>query len=103
MIDNCHNYSCPSGTLSLKLVAVEDFPSLPVTPSKSPPSKKSIVKQRGADSDIIATLSTLINTRSGAIEKMVSLKIEGLQKTIDFACSEIKDMKNKLILVKRGW
>ncbi len=61
--------------------------SLPVTPSKPPAHKKgkSSSLNEQADSAIIFTLSSLINTRSDALEGMIStnaLKIEGLKKTI---------------------
>jgi hypothetical protein len=61
--------------------AVEDdkFPSLPVTPCKPLPSKKP-----NMNSDIVATLSLLINSRSDATEKMVggnTMVIKGLIKT----------------------
>jgi hypothetical protein len=48
------------------------------------------------NSDIVATLSLLINSRSDAIDKMVganTMVIEGLKKTVEFACGEIKDVK----------
>lgn len=50
--------------------------------------------------DIIASLSAPINTLSDNIESMVSanaLKIEGLKKTIDFECAEIKEVKSKCV------
>ncbi|XP_031672453.1 Golgi phosphoprotein 3-like isoform X1 [Oncorhynchus kisutch] len=66
LIDNCHNYAWPMDNIML-LNAVEDdeFPSLPVTPCKPPPSKNP-----NMNSDIVATLSLLINSRFDAIEKM---------------------------------
>lgn len=69
---------------------------LPDSPAK-PPSKKG--KADDDISSIISTLSNLINTRSDAIEKMVSektLKIEGLKKTVDFVCAELNDIKGKV-------
>ncbi len=68
----------------------------PDSPAK-PPSKKG--KTDDDISSVIATLSQLINTRSDTIEKMVSenaLKIEGLKKTVDFVCSEINVIKDKV-------
>ncbi len=68
----------------------------PDRPAK-PPSKKG--KTDDDISSVIATLSQLINTCSDTIEKMVSenaLKIEGLKKTVDFVCSEINDIKDKV-------
>jgi len=81
---------------------MEEFPLLPITPSKSPVSKKmmcTVGSEHANSSDIIVSLSTLINTRSDSIESMVSanaLKIEGLKKTIDFVCAEVKDVKSKV-------
>ena len=66
LIDNCHNYACPMDNIMLSNAVEDDeFPSLPVTPCKPPPSKKP-----NMNSDIVATLSLLINSRSDAIEKM---------------------------------
>ncbi|KAL1276877.1 hypothetical protein QQF64_023550 [Cirrhinus molitorella] len=50
-------------------------------------------------SHLLSQRSQLINSRSDTIEKMVSanaLKIEGLKKTVDFACAEINDIKSKV-------
>lgn len=55
------------------------------------------------DSDIVATLSLLINYMSDAIEKMVganTMVIEGLKKTVEFACGVIKDGKMGVAKVK---
>ena len=57
------------------------------------PSKKSTVEHRGVNFDTIATLSKLINTRSDTIDKMVSLKIEGLQKNIHFPVQKLRMWK----------
>lgn len=104
---NCHDYANTVGHLSLML-SEEEFPSYPATPCKPPASKKALLKEDCAVSpshvDIVDTLSTLINTRSDAIEKMVgenSMKIEGLKLTIDFACNEIKDAKTRIEKVER--
>ncbi|KAI2642390.1 Glutamyl-tRNA(Gln) amidotransferase subunit B, mitochondrial [Labeo rohita] len=48
---------------------------------------------------IISTLSSLINTQSDALERMISanaLRIEGLKKTIDFVCAEVQDLKKNV-------
>ncbi|KAK5614240.1 hypothetical protein CRENBAI_006205 [Crenichthys baileyi] len=52
---------------------------------------------------VIATLSKLINDHSDTLEKMVSekivetsMKIEGLKKTVDFVCNELKDTQKKV-------
>lgn len=102
LVDNCHNYTSTSLPLASAEVFMDEFPMLPVTPSKSPASKKimySVGSEQANSNDIIASLSALINTRSDNIESMVStnaLKIEGLKKTIDFVCAEIKDVKSKV-------
>ncbi|XP_016326318.1 uncharacterized protein LOC107676300 [Sinocyclocheilus anshuiensis] len=75
--------------------------SLLVTPSKPPAHKKgkSSSPNEQADSAIISTLSSLINTRSDALEGMISanaLKIEGLKKTVDFVCAEVQDLKKNV-------
>lgn len=57
-----------------------------------------------SQNDVIPTLSALINTRSDNIESMVSanpLKIEGLKKTIDFVCKEVKVIKGKVSTVEK--
>ena len=80
LIDNCHNYACPVDNIMLSNAVEDDeFPSLPVTPCKPPPYKKPNI-----NSDIVATLSLLINSRCEASEKMVganTMVIEGLKKT----------------------
>ncbi len=91
-----HDYASP---------AVNEFElcatSLPVTPSKPPAHKKgkSSSLNEQADSAIISTLSSLINTRSDALEGMIhtnAMKIEGLKKTIDFVCAEVQDLKKNV-------
>ncbi|XP_056121133.1 uncharacterized protein LOC130099452 [Rhinichthys klamathensis goyatoka] len=90
--------------------ADEDFTAIPVTPSKSPAQKKGKSEQLPTSaavresSDIVLQLSQLINSRSDALEKLVSdntLRIEGLKKTIDFASAEIKDIKEKSAVLEK--
>ncbi len=112
LISSCHNYA--SSVLPVAVtMADEDFPPLPVTPCKSPTAKKALYNPQqtstSQDSDIISTLSKLINERADSLEKLVSenskkidgntLKIESLKKTLDFACSEIKDTQGKMMNV----
>nr|XP_023868738.1 GEM-interacting protein-like [Salvelinus alpinus] len=57
------------------------------------------------NSDIVATLSLLINSRSDAIGKRVganTMVIEGLKKTVEFACGEIEDVKTRVAKVEKG-
>ncbi|MEQ2315830.1 hypothetical protein AMECASPLE_026461 [Ameca splendens] len=52
-----------------------------------------------AKNEIIFSLSVLINSRSDNLEIMVkenTLKFQGLKKTIDFICAEMKDVKEKV-------
>lgn len=108
LMSSCHDYSNSVGQLSL-VASEDDFPSYPATPCKPPASKKALLRDDYAgspsNSDIVDTLSSLINTRSDAIEKMVgenTMKIEGLKMTIDFACREIKDVKRRVENVEKG-
>lgn len=85
-----HNYASVEESLTGAKTPLPDSPS-------KPPSKKG--KSDDDSSSVISTLSNLINTRSDAIEKMVSenaLKIEGLKKTVDFVCAELNDIKGKV-------
>ncbi len=107
LIDNCHDYAV-SMTLAGTGADMEELPPLPITPTKPPASKKVMFARDNPEhpnsSDIVASLSALINTRSDNIEKMVSanaMKIEGLKKTIDFACAEIKDMKGRVSALEK--
>ena len=107
LIDNCHDYTSTSLPLTTAEDFMDEFPPLPVTPSKSPAPKKmmyTVGSEQTNPNDIIASLSALINTRSDNIESMVSanaLKIEGLKKTIDFVSAEIKDVKNKVSTLEK--
>ncbi|ROL45920.1 hypothetical protein DPX16_11615 [Anabarilius grahami] len=95
LIDICHDYSTHV-TPSLSS-AVEDFPSFPVTPSKPSFSKRGKTDKSG--DDIISTLSDLINNRADGMEKLINnnaMRIEGLKKTVDFICAEVKDLKIKM-------
>lgn len=102
LVDNCHDYTSTLLPLATAEDFMDEFPPLPITPSKSPAPKKMLYatgSEQTNTNDIIASLSALINTRSDNIESMVSanaLKIEGLKKTIDFVCAEIKDVKSKV-------
>lgn len=112
LISSCHDYASPVPPVTVTM-ADEDFPLLPVTPCKSPSAKKSLYNPEqcstSPDNAIISTLSKLINERADSLEKLVSenskkidgntLKIEGLKKTLDFACSEIKDTQKKMLNV----
>lgn len=106
LVDNCHDYTSTSLPLAAAEVFMDEFPLLPITPSKSPAPKKmmyTVGSEQTNSNDIIASLSALINMRSDNIESMVStnaLKIEGLKKTIDFVCAEMKDVKSKVCTLR---
>lgn len=87
---------------------LDEFPPVPVPPSKSPAPKKVMYACEDTkhvnSGDIVASLSVLINMRSDNIKKMVGAnvrKIEGLKKNVDFACTEIKDMKGKVSTLEK--
>lgn len=67
----------------------EEFPALPVTPSKPPVAKKPTLLHGSANclnsDEIVNKLASLINTRCDALEEMVKL-----------TSSEIKDLKEKI-------
>lgn len=67
----------------------EEFPALPVTPSKPPVAKKPTLLHGSTNSlnsdEIVNKLASLINTRCDALEEMVKL-----------TSSEIKDLKEKI-------
>ncbi|ROL48830.1 hypothetical protein DPX16_22349 [Anabarilius grahami] len=91
-----HDYVSPAGN-ETDLCAT----SLPFTPSKPPVNKKgkSSKTDEQDDSAVISTLSSLINSRSYALEGMISanaLKVEGLKKTIDFVCAGVQDLKKNV-------
>ena len=84
LTDNCHNYTGLTDSMTL-CVSDEDFPSLPITPSKPPASKKGMFElgpDATANKDVIDTLSRLINARSEAIEKMDGDNARGLRNNV---------------------
>jgi len=107
LVNNLHDY-CMADVPVISL-GDPDFPSLPITPSSTPskpPAPKKMKSQRsvGLDGeDIVQRISVIFNTRIDSLEKsmekMISnntLKIEGLKKTVDFACAEIREVKGKV-------
>ena len=80
---------------NVQVVSEEDFPPLPVTPSKPPIAKKTTISHVGLGSalnsdDAVCTLINLINSRSDKIEKMV-----------ESVCVEIKDLNEKFITIEK--
>ncbi|MEQ2166525.1 hypothetical protein GOODEAATRI_029253, partial [Goodea atripinnis] len=103
LFDNCHKYAANLLTLALNEEEIDDFPTLPVTPLKSPAPKKVMYERSNSDpsatNEIIFGLSALINSRSDNLEIMVKenkLKFEGLKKTIGFICAEMRDVTGKV-------
>ncbi|CAI5678548.1 unnamed protein product [Oreochromis niloticus] len=73
----------------------EEFPPLPVTPSKPPVAKKPTLSTSHSDgdslkADAVNTLINLINTRSDAIEEMV-----GTVRTV------LKDISDKIMVIEK--
>ncbi|CAM4597567.1 unnamed protein product [Leuciscus chuanchicus] len=74
LVDSCHDYTSTSLPLATAEDFMEEFPLIPITPSKSPAPKKkmmsTVMSEQTNTNDIIASLSALINTRSDNIESM---------------------------------
>ncbi len=108
LLSSDHDYSqcCTEGEdLEMLILDEKEFPALPVTPSESPAAKKKTTKsvKTASDSDIIGTLSRLINERSDSIEKLVSgntERIDELSKKIDVAFADIKEIESKICKVE---
>lgn len=107
LVNNLHDY-CMADVPVISLQD-SDFPPLPITPSTTPfkpPAPKKMKPQRSVDTDsegIVQRISVIFNTRIDSLEKSVekmisnnTLKIEGLKKTVDFACAEISEVKGKV-------
>lgn len=99
LIDNCHDYTVPAWSLPLAEEMTDEFPPLPITPTKSPAPKKAMrslsepeVDSEHEQTDVVAKLSALINERSDKL----TLQIACIQKTVDFVYGEIKDVKTKV-------
>lgn len=100
-----HDYSQRSSEVKVPeefILDENEFPMLPVTPSDSPEVKKKTiqsVKSATSNTDIIGTLSQLINERSDNIEILVcgnTERIEELSKKVDVAFANIKEMNDKM-------
>lgn len=88
-----HSYNS-GADCSLQFDSEEDFPALPVTPSKPPLAKKPFSHNRSDSTfnsdDAVRSLAELINSRSDTIEKMVeSVRVE------------IKDMNEKIVNIEK--
>ncbi|MED6240335.1 hypothetical protein ATANTOWER_019567, partial [Ataeniobius toweri] len=75
LYDTCHNYAATTIALALNDDEMDKCPPLPVTPLKSPASKKVMYKRGNLDPSttnvIISSLSTMLNTRSDTLESKV--------------------------------
>ncbi|KAL7407341.1 hypothetical protein ABVT39_007048 [Epinephelus coioides] len=92
-----HNYD-GGMDCNVQMENKEEFPPLPVTPSKPPLPKKPALSRVNIDNNLnsenaVHTLASLINSRSDAIEKMVEAvrvkmkdmteKIVGIEKRVE--------------------
>lgn len=91
LVDNCHDYSAISITLPVAEELMEEFPALPLTPCQSPAPKKAM-HSKAENGDVVEALSKLINKRMDDL----TLQIEGIKKTVDFVCEEIRDVKARV-------
>lgn len=107
-----HDYTCSSGHSNIEVTEVEElsgFDTLPGTPIKSPAPKRGKIDTQpvsgpNMEINIITELKRVINDRADGLEKLIgenAIKIEGLKKTVDFICAEVKEMQNKIKQVER--
>jgi len=114
LIDNMHDY-LESDTEVLKVSFVDDFPPLSITPVKSPAPKLRRVEDSTTDAILsqLSSLSQLINSRSDALEKLVSdnsvviadvkmavtentKQIAGIKDSFDAVCAEVNSVKERV-------
>lgn len=98
LIDNCHDYSAPKDILRFSVLNEEDFPSLPVTPEK-PPLKKGKTVMANTNTDIVVTLSGLINARSDELKTLVqnnTVQIMSLRGEMEAVCRQVSEVKRKV-------
>lgn len=98
LINNCHDYSAPEDTPRFSTLNEEDFPSLPVTPKK-PPLKKGKTEMANTNTDIVATLSELINARSDELKTLVqnnTVQITSLRGEMEVVCRQMSEVKGKV-------
>ncbi|KAK7925129.1 hypothetical protein WMY93_007439 [Mugilogobius chulae] len=100
-LKDLHNYANTSTPAVVEApMEAADFAlsPLPESPLQSPLTKKGKPASDHDDPDdrIVTKLSAIIIARGDALEKAVTMKIEGLKKTIDFVCEEVKDIKKRV-------
>ncbi len=105
LIDNYHGYAAKEG-MKISVMDEDDFPDLPITPAKSPPSKKGKRDTAGnametnlADAPkFVSSLAQLINTRSDKLESLIQENktvITDLKKQIHTICEDVRAVKEK--------
>lgn len=111
LIDNYHGYAAKEG-MKISVVDEDDFPSLPVTPTKPPPSKKgkpdtasNAMETNVVDApEFVSSLAQLINTRSDKLESLIQENKTGitdLKKQIHSICEDVNAVKGKVAQVEQ--
>ena len=115
LIDTMHDYFDANNDQVQVSLMEEEFPPLPITPSKPPAVKQRRVEdtETAAILSQFSSLSQLINNRADALEKMVSgnsrvitevkeavkenaTQITGLQEAFEFISADIKTVKHRV-------
>lgn len=110
LIENHHDYAV-NEQLKLCVMDADELPSLPITPTKSPPSKKGKhdTASNATASDLteapeFVSLAQLINTRSDKLESLIQenkMVIMDLKKQIHSICEDVNSMKSKVTQVEQ--
>lgn len=112
LIDNYHGYAAKEG-MKISVMDEDDFPDLPVTPAKPPPSKKGKHEDTAGDAmednlpdapEFISSLAKLINTRSDKLESLIQENktvITDLKKQIHSICEDVNAVKDKVAQVEQ--
>ncbi len=117
--DNLHNYFEDNADSAIMLME-EVIPPLPDTPCNSPAGKVRRTDRATLDVASISTqlseLSQLVKNRSDGLEKLIgensrmikdmkdeigrnTEQISGMMETIEFVCSEVKDLKQRVDVI----
>ncbi|CAK6960609.1 PREDICTED: uncharacterized protein LOC107739374 [Scomber scombrus] len=105
LIDNYHGYATKEG-MKISVMDEDDFPDLPVTPAKPPPSKKgkqdttsNAMETNFVDApEFVSSLAQLINTRSDKLESLIQENKTGiadLKKQIHNICEDVNAVKKR--------
>lgn len=95
-----HDYVASMSEEDSFSLAEEEFPALPVTPSKSPAAKKKASDIANLNVDVSSQLDNitqLINCRSDTLEQ----KISDLNEKVDAVTSELKSVAAKVMSLER--